>query len=49
MSYIPNSPEIRRQMLSEIGAAEFTDLVKCISPDVFLDKPLALPKALIGA
>jgi glycine dehydrogenase subunit 1 len=46
MSYIPNSPEIRRQMLGEIGAAEFTDLVKCISPDVFLDKPLALPKAL---
>ncbi len=46
MSYIPNSPEVRRQMLSEIGAAEFTDLVKCISPDVLLDKPLSLPKAL---
>ncbi len=46
MSYIPNSPEIRRQMLNEIGAAEFTDLVKCISPDVFLKEPLKLPKAL---
>jgi glycine dehydrogenase subunit 1 len=46
MSYVPNSPEIRRQMLNEIGAAEFTDLIKCISPDVLLDKPLALPKAL---
>jgi glycine dehydrogenase subunit 1 len=46
MSYIPNSPEIRRQMLKEIGAAEFTDLIKCISPDVLLDKPLNLPKAL---
>jgi glycine dehydrogenase subunit 1 len=46
MNYIPNSPEIRRQMLGEIGAAEFTDLVKCISPDVLLYKPLALPKAL---
>jgi glycine dehydrogenase subunit 1 len=46
MSYIPNSPEIRRQMLNEIGAAEFTDLVKCIAPDVLLTKPLNLPKPL---
>jgi glycine dehydrogenase subunit 1 len=46
MSYIPNSPEIRRQMLDEIGVAEFADLVKCISPDVMLDRPLNLPKAL---
>jgi glycine dehydrogenase subunit 1 len=46
MSYIPNSPEIRRQMLSEIGVSEFTDLIKCISKDVLLDKPLNLPKAL---
>jgi len=46
MNYIPNSPEIRRQMLDEIGAAEFTDLVKCISPDVLLAKPLGLPPAL---
>lgn len=46
MSYIPNSPEVRRQMLDEIGAAEFTDLIECISPDVLLQKPLNLPPAL---
>jgi len=46
MSYIPNSPEVRRQMLDEIGVADFADLVKCISPDVLLDRPLNLPKAL---
>jgi glycine dehydrogenase subunit 1 len=46
MSYIPNSPEIRRQMLEQIGIANFTDLIPCIAPDVLLDKPLNLPKAL---
>jgi len=46
MSYIPNSPEIRRRMLDEIGVAEFSDLVKCISPEFLLDRPLNLPKAL---
>ncbi|OGC94480.1 MAG: glycine dehydrogenase (aminomethyl-transferring) [candidate division Zixibacteria bacterium RBG_16_53_22] len=46
MSYIPNSLEVRRQMLDEIGVADFADLVKCISPDVLLDRPLNLPKAL---
>jgi len=46
MSYIPNSPEVRRQMLDEIGVADFTDLVKCVSPDVLLDRPLNLPNAL---
>ncbi len=46
MNYIPNSPEVRRQMMAEIGVSKFTDLVPCISPDVLLDKPLNLPKAL---
>ena len=46
MSYIPNSEEVRRKMLDDIGAANFEELIPCIPDALKLKQPLNLPTAL---
>jgi glycine dehydrogenase subunit 1 len=46
MSYIPNSPEVRRRMLEEAGLSDFRDLIKSIPASLRLNRPLNLPQAL---
>lgn len=46
MSYIPNSEEVRRKMLDDIGAGSFDELIPCIPDSLRLKQPLKLPVAL---
>lgn len=43
--YIPNTPEIEKQMLEEIGVESVEDLFADIPKDIRLDRELNLPKA----
>lgn len=46
MSYIPNSAEIRRRMLEDIGVSDFENLIKSIPASLRLNRPLNLPEPL---
>jgi glycine dehydrogenase subunit 1 len=46
MSYIPNSSNVRKQMLDDIGIDDFEDLIKTIPAGLRLRKPLSLPERL---
>jgi len=46
MSFIPNSPKIRRQMLNEIGVSDFETLLDSVPASLRLNRLLNLPKAL---
>lgn len=46
MSFIPNSSNIRRSMLEEIGYGDFEDLIKSIPASLRLKRPLNLPAPL---
>ncbi len=46
MSYIPNSREIRKKMLDEIGVSDFDELIKSVPASLRLQRPLNLPRAL---
>ena len=43
MSFVPNTPEIRRIMLDDIGVSSLEDLVACIPDEVLLQSELRLP------
>src|SRR5918998_887701 len=44
--YIPNSPEERQEMLSEVGLSQAVDLFDSIPADARLARPLDVPDAL---
>lgn len=46
MNYIPNSPEIRKRMLKEIGVAGFEDLIRTVPASIRLNRPMLLPEPL---
>ncbi|MEE9553248.1 MAG: aminomethyl-transferring glycine dehydrogenase subunit GcvPA [candidate division Zixibacteria bacterium] len=46
MSYIPNSPLIRRRMLDEVGISDFEELIKSVPASLRLQRPLILPNPL---
>ncbi|HEX7175656.1 MAG TPA: aminomethyl-transferring glycine dehydrogenase subunit GcvPA [Pyrinomonadaceae bacterium] len=46
MRYIPNSPEERQEMLSEVGLSQAVDLFDSIPADARLARPLDVPDAL---
>lgn len=46
MSFIPNSPEVRRRMLEEAGLSDFENLIKSIPASLRLNRPLNIPAAL---
>ena len=46
MSYIPNSPEILKRMLDEIGVSDFENLIKTVPASLRLKKPLIMPQPL---
>ncbi|WIG60135.1 MAG: Glycine dehydrogenase [decarboxylating] (glycine cleavage system P1 protein) [Ktedonobacterales bacterium] len=46
MSYVPNTAAEQQEMLRAVGVETIEDLLKPISPEVRLQRALALPKAL---
>ena len=46
MTYIPNSAEIRRRMLEDIGVSDFEYLLKSVPASLRLKRPLNLPGPL---
>ncbi len=46
MSYIPNSAEIRRRMLEDIGVSDFENLIKSVPASLRLKRSLNLPEPL---
>jgi len=46
MRYLPKSPDERKQMLAEIGAASIGDLFACVPSEYRLERDLAIPRQM---
>ena len=46
MSYIPSTPEQRKEMLRAVGANDYRDLYRDVPQEMLLDRPLNLPEGM---
>lgn len=46
MSYVPSTPEQRREMLRAVGAADWKALYRDVPQEMLLDRPLDLPEGM---
>ena len=46
MSYVPSTPQERREMLAAVGARDWKDLYRDVPASMLLDRPLELPEAM---